>query len=120
MKYTSVSSKVTAEFLHQYEGIIPNLQRRYKQTNSAYIREWIEGYMNMKSCDSCGGFRLKKESLAIKIQDHSIADVTCFSIKEAEHFFNHLKFSEREQIIAQQILKELNQRLGFLINVGLD
>jgi len=120
MKYTSASRKVTAEFLHQYEGIIPNLQRRYKQTNSSYIREWIEGYMNMKSCDSCNGSRLKKDSLAIKIQDLSISDVTKFSIKLAKQFFDHLKLTEREQIIANQILKEINQRLGFLINVGLD
>lgn len=120
MKYTSVSRKVTAEFLHQYEGIIPNLQRRYKQTNSSYIREWIESYMNVKSCDSCGGSRLKKESLAIKIQNHSIADVTKFSIKQARFFYENLKLTERQQLIAHQILKEINQRLGFLINVGLD
>ena len=120
MKYTSASRKVTAEFLHQYEGIVPNLQRRYKQTNSAYIREWIEGYMNMKTCDSCGGSRLKKDSLAIKIQNLSISDVTKFSIKLTKQFFDQLKLTEREQIIANQILKEINQRLGFLINVGLD
>ncbi len=120
IRYTSTNGKVTAEFKHQFEGIIPNLARRYKQTNSAYIREWIEGYMNMKPCDSCKGTRLKPESLAIKIQYLSIGEITCFSIKQIREFFAHLKLAPREQTIAHQILKEINQRLGFLINVGLD
>jgi len=120
VNYTSTNRKVTAEFTHQYEGIIPNLARRYKQTNSSYIREWIESYMNMKTCEACGGSRLRKESLAIKIHEQSIAEITKFSIKLAKDFFENLHLTEREQIIAHQILKEINQRLGFLRNVGLD
>ena len=120
MNYTSTNRKVTAEFIQQYEGIVPNLMRRYKQTTSNYIREWIESYMNMKPCEACNGSRLKKESLAIKIHNHSIADVSRFSIKQAKSFFSCLKLNRRDTTIAHQILKEINQRLTFLTNVGLD
>ncbi len=120
VSYTSSNKKVKAEFTHQYEGIINNLSRRYKQTTSSYVRDWIESYMNMKPCVTCGGSRLKAESLAIKIENLSITDVTRFSIKYACAFFRDLKLSDRNRQIAFQILKEINQRLGFLSNVGLD
>ena len=120
VSYTSSNKKVKAEFTHQYEGIINNLSRRYKQTTSSYVRDWIENYMNLKHCVTCGGSRLKPESLAIKISNLSITDVTRFSIKQASDFFRDLKLSERNRQIAFQILKEINQRLGFLSNVGLD
>ena len=100
VNYTSTNRKVTAEFMHQYEGIVTNLSRRYKQTNSSYIREWIESYMNVKPCETCGGSRLKPESLAIKIKNLSIAEVTRFSIQQAYTFFQNLKFTKREQTIA--------------------
>ena len=120
IRYVSSNGKVTAEFMHQFEGVIPNLERRHKQTGSSYIREWIESYMNVRPCDACGGTRLKPESLAIKISGLSIADVTRMSIKQAREFFENLELTEREQTIAHQILKEIKQRLDFLINVGLD
>ena len=120
IRYVSTNGRVSAEFMHAFEGVIPNLERRYRQTSSSYIREWIEGYMNVRPCDACGGTRLKPESLAIKVGGLSIAEVTRMSIKQARRFFEKLQLSEREQTIARQILKEIKQRLDFLINVGLD
>lgn len=120
IRYTSSSGRVSAEFMHQFEGVIPNLARRYRQTSSSYIREWIESYMNTRPCEACKGSRLRPESLAIKINGLSIADVTRMSIKQALEFFENLQLTERELAIAHQILKEIKQRLTFLINVGLD
>jgi len=104
----------------KWEGVIRNLERRYRQTTSTYIREWIEGFMGHVPCLTCGGKRLKPESLAVRIKDKNIADVTAFSIDEALSFFESLKLSERDTTIATQILKEVRERLGFLVNVGLD
>lgn len=103
-----------------FEGIIPNLERRYRDTNSEGIREYIEGYMSSKPCDVCKGHRLKKESLAVTINDQNMAYVTSLSIGEASRFFDSLVLSEKERQIANLILKEINSRLGFLVNVGLE
>ncbi|WP_226000471.1 excinuclease ABC subunit UvrA [Paenibacillus sp. BJ-4] len=103
-----------------FEGIIPNLERRYRDTASDGIREFIEGFMSAKPCNTCKGHRLKKESLAVTIQEHNIAYVTDLSITEAAHFFQTLELSEKEKSIANLILKEINNRLGFLVNVGLE
>lgn len=103
-----------------FEGIIPNLERRYRDTNSEGIREYIEGYMSNKPCDVCKGHRLRKESLAVTINDQNMAYATSLSIGEARNFFENLKLSPKEQQIANLILKEINSRLGFLVNVGLD
>ncbi len=108
------------EHLSTFEGVIGNLKRRYHQTKSAGIREWIEKYMSVKPCTECGGARLRPEALAVKIDGKPISDVTQLSIKGAYGFFCGLKLNKKEQTIAKQILKELNERLGFLINVGLD
>ena len=118
--YKNMKGTVTAAIMHRYEGVVPNLMRRYRQTGSYGIREWIDNYMNTRRCEACGGSRLKPESLAVRIDGKSIAEVTAFSVKLARQFFEKLKLSKREQIIAHQILKEINQRLTFLINVGLD
>lgn len=120
MVYQRADGKAHAEFTAQYEGIIKNLERRYHQTSSQYIRTWIEGYMNVKSCATCGGSRLKKESLAVRINDFNIFETSRFSIKRAINFFATLKLNKREEKIASQILKEIYARLNFLINVGLD
>ena len=120
MMYTSASRKAQAEFIRPYEGIINNIQRRYHQTSSSYIRNWIEGFMNVKPCPACGGARLRKESLSVKINKTNIDQVTRFSVKHAQSFFDKLKLSKREQTISHQILKEINERLNFLVNVGLD
>lgn len=103
-----------------FEGIIPNLERRYRDTNSEGIREYIEGYMSSKPCDVCKGHRLRKESLAVTVNDRNMAYVTSLSIGESLKFFDHLELSEKEQQIAKLILKEIHSRLGFLVNVGLD
>jgi len=103
-----------------YEGVIPNLERRYKETTSDWMREEIEQYMTTKPCLTCHGARLKPEVLAVKIADKSIYDVTKMSIVEALEFFNDLELTEREQLIGRQVLKEIKERLGFLVNVGLD
>ena len=120
MVYEREDRGTHAEFNTQYEGIVNNLERRYHQTTSQYIRTWIESFMNMKPCPECNGARLKKESLAVKIAEKSIYEITQLSIKNIQSFFNTLTFSEREQIISHQILKEIYARLKFLINVGLD
>jgi len=103
-----------------FEGVIPNLDRRYKETDSSMIREELERFMNVRPCPSCKGTRLKKESLAVKIQGLSIHEVTSFSVKEAGVWFNTLKLNARQAQIGRRILKEINDRLVFLANVGLD
>lgn len=103
-----------------FEGIIPNLERRYRDTNSEGIREYIEGYMSSKPCDVCKGHRLKKESLAVTINGQNMAYATSLSIGEATRFFESLELTPKEKQIANLILKEINSRLGFLVNVGLD
>ena len=120
MVYHRNGGKAHAEFVTQFEGVIKNLERRYHQTTSQYIRTWIEGFMNVKTCPTCNGARLRKESLSVFIDKYNIADVTNFSIKQAMEFFSNLKLTEREEKIAHQILKEIRARLNFLINVGLD
>ncbi len=108
----------------EFEGIIPNLMRRYEQTESDYVRKEIESFMRVLVCPSCNGQRLKPESLAVKIANHSIHEVTVKSIEEAQEFFIALEDSKtvsaREKKISAQILKEIKLRLKFLLNVGLD
>ncbi|WZL72137.1 excinuclease ABC subunit UvrA [Clostridiaceae bacterium 35-E11] len=103
-----------------FEGIIKNLERRYKETNSDYMREKIEEFMRLTPCDVCSGNRLKPEVLAVTIGEKNIAQVTEFSIREAKEFFHNLQLPEKKAMIARQILKEINERLGFLVDVGLD
>jgi excinuclease ABC subunit A len=108
------------EAMVPFEGIVNNLERRYRDTGSPGIREHIEGYMSAKSCPSCDGKRLKPESLAVTIDNKNIAYVTDLSIGDALGFFEFLVLTEKERTIAQLIFKELKSRLGFLMNVGLD
>jgi excinuclease ABC subunit A len=114
------SGKGGGEYWDSFEGVIPHLERRYKETESEGVREWIEKYMRVKPCPECNGARLKKESLSVKVGDLSINRVASFSIKQAKNFFSNLKLSAKEQQIAKQVLKEINERLGFLVDVGLD
>lgn len=114
------NGKGHGEYMGRFEGVIPNLRRRYVQTMSGGIREWIESFMSTKPCPKCDGARLKKEALAIKLNGKSIADVTAFSVKDAYGFFSNLDLTTKEQIIAHQVLKEILERLRFLVNVGLD
>ncbi|MEJ9211193.1 excinuclease ABC subunit UvrA [Bacillus smithii] len=104
----------------EFEGVIPNVERRYRETASDYIREQMEKYMAHQKCPTCKGYRLRKEALAVKIGGLHIGEVTQFSIKEAKKFFDNLTLTEKEKKIAHLILREISQRLGFLDNVGLD
>lgn len=108
------------EMMYSFEGIIPNLQRRYKETNSEYIRSEIEGYMEFKTCPKCKGARLREESLAVTVGGLSIDKFCDMSIKKELEFINNLSLTERQQKIASQIIKEIKERLSFLVNVGLD
>lgn len=108
------------EFEADYEGVIPNLERRYRETDSDYVRSEIERYMIIKPCPVCEGKRLKAEVLGVKVAGHSIDQVVEFSITRASEFFKTIKLGEQELKIARQILKEINNRLQFLIDVGLD
>lgn len=103
-----------------WEGLLPQSERLYKQTNSDYRRREMEKFMRISPCPACRGKRLKEKVLAVKIGDKSIIDVTDLSIKKAIEFFNHHSFSEKEFQIARQILKELKARLHFLDKVGLN
>lgn len=103
-----------------YEGVIPNLERRYNETDSDYVRKEIERFMRILKCPGCGGKRLKPEVLSVTIQDKSIIEVTEFSIKKAEVFFGNLKLTAHEKLITKLILKEIQNRLNFLNNVGLN
>ncbi|WP_017726284.1 excinuclease ABC subunit UvrA [Halalkalibacterium ligniniphilum] len=103
-----------------FEGVIPNVSRRYHETSSDYIREQMEAYMAHRPCPACKGYRLKREALAVLINGHHLGEVSTLSVTEAKRFFETLDLTEKEAAIARLILKEINDRLGFLINVGLD
>ncbi len=103
-----------------YEGIINNLERRYRETSSTWIREWLEHYMIEHVCETCKGARLNDSVLSVKVGDKNIYEVTCLSIKELIPFFQRLKLTKEQQQIANLILKEISSRLSFLSNVGLE
>lgn len=103
-----------------YEGIINNLERRYMETSSTWIREWLEHYMVEHTCETCHGARLKDDVLAVKLGNKNIHEVTQMSIKELIPFFHNIKLSEEQQEIARLVIKEVQDRLNFLSNVGLE
>ncbi|WP_025640251.1 excinuclease ABC subunit UvrA [Schnuerera ultunensis] len=103
-----------------FEGIIPNLERRYKETNSDYMKDRIDGYMTEIPCPKCKGNRLKDEILAVKVGGLNIAEFTHLSISKAIDFIENLELDERQQLIGHQVLKEIRERLSFLRDVGLD
>jgi excinuclease ABC subunit A len=109
------------EYRTVFEGVVPNLQRRYRETESAQVKEELERYMMNRPCPACQGARLKPASLAVTVAELNIAQVTALSVAKAAQFFATLegKLTEREALIARQILKEIGARLGFLGNVGL-
>ena len=110
----------TVDKLKPYEGIIDNLERRYMETTSTWIREWLENYMIEYECETCHGARLSDEVLAVKIDKKNIYQVTQLSIKELIKYINNLKLSKEKQEIANLVLKEISDRLNFLSNVGLE
>ncbi len=105
-----------------FEGVLPNLQRRYRETDSEGMREDLEKYMNHAPCESCGGFRLKPEALCVKIAHRHVGEVCKLSIEEAANWFGGLEatLTPNEQKIGEKVLKEIRERLGFLVNVGLE
>jgi len=113
------------EFYRAFEGVINNLERRFKETQSEYMRTRIMGYMNDHPCPSCDGARLRPEALAVTIDEFNIVNITSWPIQRALDWVNQLNGSEsplnqRQQIIADRVLRELTERLGFLVDVGLD
>jgi excinuclease ABC subunit A len=107
-------------FEKPFEGVIPNLERRYRETKSEGMREWMERYMSNKPCHECGGKRLRKESLSVRVAEKSIDEITALSIRDSLNFFSALSLDETSMKIAQQILKEIRSRLGFLCDVGIE
>jgi len=120
IRFTYHMANSSYETYKPFEGVIPNLERRYKETQSNRAREMIEKYMATHICRSCQGTRLKPESRAVRINGKNIVDVTRMSIKEARSFFESLQLSEFQKRVAERILKEINLRLSFLMDVGLD
>lgn len=108
------------EWVGDFEGVVPNLMRRFRQTQSAHIRSQIQKYMSSRPCNVCNGRRLRLEALAVKVGGYNIAEVTSMSISQALEFFTLLKVSSQQEIIAHQIFKEIRDRLNFLVDVGLD
>ncbi len=108
------------KYMHKFTGVLKYVQNYFENTKSAKMRDWAESFMNTKVCTSCNGGRLKKESLAVLINDKNISQVTSLSIEKAKLFCSNLIFKGNAEIISRQILKEINSRLDFLLNVGLD
>ncbi len=117
--YTNEFGK-TREQEIEFEGVLRNVERRFKDTSSDYVRDQMKKYMAQSNCPSCKGYRLKPESLAVKVDHKHIGEITTFSIKEALAFFQELQLSEKDMKIAKLVLREISERLSFLDNVGLD
>lgn len=117
--YTNLFGE-TKHYKMAYPGILPTMERRYRETNSDYMREEYEKMMILQPCQTCHGARLKPEALSVFIGGKNIYEVTQMNVAAAQKFFETLELSEREKTIARQILKEIDARLGFLVNVGLD
>lgn len=120
LKVTYTKENVTAVYNHSFEGEINNLRRRYMETNSDTMKAEIEKYMSDNPCPKCKGARLKPEALAVTVGGKNIFEFTKMAIREELDFINSINFSEKDKIISSQIIKEIQSRLSFLINVGLD
>ncbi|MBN1326712.1 MAG: excinuclease ABC subunit UvrA, partial [Candidatus Cloacimonetes bacterium] len=113
------SQNSSGQFSSRYEGIIPTLKRRMNETSSEYMRRYYLQFIGDKACSDCGGKKLRRESLSVKIGDKNIDDVTRLSISESIDYFDNLQLAGNDQVIAAEVLKEIKNRLSFLINVGL-
>lgn len=120
LKVTYTKENVKAVYNHSFEGEINNLRRRYMETNSDSMKAEIEKYMSDNPCPKCKGARLKPEALAVTVGGKNIFEFTKMAIREELDFINSIDFSEKDKIISSQIIKEIQSRLSFLINVGLD
>ncbi len=114
------SERFKGEYKGKFEGVIPNLKRRYSQTQSTQMRDWIEKFMAVQVCPDCQGSRLKKSHLAVLVGQKNIHQLTEETIGSVLEFFENLILTQKQETIAQQIIKEIRDRLGFLVNVGLD
>ena len=118
--YESRERKAKGEYAGRYKGIMNEMKRRYRESTSQGVREWMENFMTFKRCSECNGKRLNNIALSVKINNKNIVDITEFSVKESREFFETLKLTEVQQKISEQIIKELKSRLRFLIDVGLE
>ncbi|MFM1921450.1 MAG: excinuclease subunit UvrA [Candidatus Hydrogenedentota bacterium] len=114
------SAKMNYETRRPFEGVIPNLERRYRETDSARAREMIEEFMAAQPCSACRGSRLKAEARSVRVGNATIMDITAMSIGEAARFMDQLKLDKHKAMIAERVVKEIRERLGFLVSVGLD
>ena len=115
-----ISQRIKAEINTKFEGVIPNLVRRYKETKSTYIREWIEGFMSMKICQTCRGERLKPESRAVTVDGVRLPELLSKTVGEIDSWLDSLKLDSTKMRIADRLIDELKNRLNFLKEVGLD
>ncbi|MBA4501136.1 excinuclease ABC subunit UvrA [Marinobacterium marinum] len=106
--------------LHPFEGVLNNLERRYRETESDSVREDLAKYLNMQPCPSCHGSRLRRDARHVYIDEQTLPEIVCLPIGQAQHYFQHLQLSGKQGEIADKILKEIRDRLTFLVNVGLD
>jgi excinuclease ABC subunit A len=120
LKFVYLKGRSRYEITRPFEGVLAMLDRRYRETESDWVREELEKFMSVRQCPSCKGARLRPEALAVRVHGRSITEVTAMSVAEASALFRDLQLSEQEQAIGRRILKEIRERLGFLENVGLD
>ncbi|MDR2134228.1 MAG: excinuclease ABC subunit UvrA, partial [Treponema sp.] len=120
VRYVNRDKTERYEYQSRFAGILEELKRRYLETQSTGVKEWLEKFMSQKPCEDCGGRRLKPEALAVTVGGKNIWELTSLSVTESLKFFAAVKFNQTEKKIAYQILKEINARLGFMKNVGLD
>ncbi len=118
LTYESKFSK--GEQYARFEGVLKNVERRYRETNSEWAKKEIQELMQVMPCPECGGTRLRKESLAVTVKGHNIDEISHLSIAEGLEFFKNIELNEREALIGKQILKEICDRMNFLVSVGLD
>jgi excinuclease ABC subunit A len=119
MRFTYENRMGRHEFTHSFEGIVGNLERRYRETNSEEMRADLEQFMQVITCEACGGQRLKPEVLAVTVGGKNIAEVSSKSVRDAKNWFNGLSLEGKDAVIAEKVLKEIHERLGFLDDVGL-
>ncbi|MDR1908928.1 MAG: excinuclease ABC subunit UvrA, partial [Spirochaetaceae bacterium] len=119
-KYENRDGSNMAAYRAEFPGILQELKRRYLETQSPGIKDWLEKFMSQKPCDECGGKRLKPEALGVTVGGKNIWELSSFSVSESIAFFGALKFTRTEEKIAREILKEIRSRLGFMLNVGLE
>ena len=120
MRYQNEKGRGHYTLEKPFAGIIPDLRRRYYETNSMQIRMWMDSFMTSRTCEVCHGSRLRSEALGVTVNDKNIVEVTSYSVKDSHEFFASLSLQPTQAEIAKQILKEIRGRLGFLVNVGLE